>query len=70
MQMMKVWSVKTSFNFAGKVRSACFVETFRFPGLKIYALAGSAKDREVLNAPKKACLCSMPSKERLMPSKR
>ena len=68
--MVKLRSVKTSSKFAGKVRSACFVETFRFPGLKLYALAGNATDREVLSAPKKACLGAMRSEERLMPYKR
>ena len=65
--MVKARSVKTSSNFAGKVPSAGFMETFRFPGLKLYVLGGGAKDREVLNAPKKACLGAMRPKERLMP---
>ena len=43
--MVKVRSVKTSSNFAGKVPSAGFMETFRFPGLKLYVLVGGAKDR-------------------------
>lgn len=67
--MAKARSVKTSSNFAGKVRSACFVETFRFSGLKLYALGGGPKGREVLSAPKKACLGAMRSKEGLVPYK-
>ena len=68
--MVKVRNVKISSNFAGKVRPPCFVETFRIPVLRSFALGGGAKDREVLNAPRKACLCAMRSKERLMPYKR